>query len=476
MHVNNIIFVSVDSLRQDKCYGISKNSFIPNLEKLIKNGTFFTQTIASAPKTIPSLSSIFSGLYPFESTVQDNDLFNLNPNLDTFVSELEKAGFISHAIIPDSLQHTNITKQFSNTTFFNSFASLYDENLGEKIIQIINNLSSTKPWFLFIHLQDLHGNAVFHLEDAPTEFDAERFGKNPYEKMLSAMDPWLGKIFDCIDFDKTLCVLASDHGSIAADFNQEMADFCLENSELKTIEPGLVFKSTDKIVKKFPKKLASIKKTLSKKYTSNKKNTIKKRMDDQLEKIENFNLSKYQKRLLKMTTLYPRDCYDESFRPALLFVGAKIPSGRIISNQTRLLDIFPTLFEILNIETKIQYRGRSLFPEFNNKSNLDSTIMIDSASSKSESNTSDTIGIRTKKFKYFRDRLDETKNVHLYDLELDPHEENNIFESNPKIIKQMENELYRINNDKNFSYNQINEISESDAQNAKELLKDLGYV
>ena len=110
MHVNNIIFVSVDSLRQDKCYGISKNSFIPNLEKLIKNGTFFTQTIASAPKTIPSLSSIFSGLYPFESTVQDNDLFNLNPNLDTFVSELEKAGFISHAIIPDSLQHTNKQK------------------------------------------------------------------------------------------------------------------------------------------------------------------------------------------------------------------------------------------------------------------------------------------------------------------------------------------------------------------------------
>lgn len=476
MHMNNIIIISIDSLRQDKCHGISKNSFIPNLEKLIENGTFFTQTIASAPKTIPSLSSIFSGLYPFESTVQDNDLLNLNPNLDTFVSELEKSGFTSHAIIPDSLQHTNITKQFSHITFFNSFASLYDENLGEKIIQIIKNLPSTNPWFLFIHLQDLHGNAVFHLGDGPIEFDAERFGKNPYEKMLSAMDPWLGKIFDCIDFDKTLCVLTADHGSIVADFNQEMADFCFKNSELKTIELGLAFKSTNKIIKKFPKKFVTIKKTLSKKYTDNKKNTIKKRMDIQLEKIENFNLSKYQKRLLKMTTLHPRDCYDESFRPALLFVGTEIPSGKIISNQTGLLDIFPTLFEILNIETKIQYRGRSLFSEFNNKSNIDSTIMIDGASSKSESNISDTIGIRTKKFKYFRDRFNETKNVHLYDLELDPHEENNIFESNPEIIKQMENELYQINNDKNFSYKHVNEINEREARNAKELLKDLGYV
>lgn len=474
--MNNIVIISIDSLRQDKCHGISKNSFIPNLEKLIENGTFFTQTIASAPKTIPSLSSIFSGLHPFESTVQDNDLFNLNPNLDTFVSELEKFGFTSHAIIPDSLKHTNITKQFSNNTFFNSFASLYDENLGSKIIEIIKNLSSTKPWFLFIHLQDLHGNAVFHLGDGPTEFNDERFGKNPYEKMLSAMDPWLGKIFDCIDFNKTLCVLTSDHGSIAADFNQEMVDFCLENSELKTIEPGLVFKSTNKVVKKLPKKLHSVKKILSKKYKENKKNTITKRMDNQLEKIENFNLSKYQKRLLKMTTLHPRDCYDESFRPALLFVGTKIPSGKIVSTQTGLLDIFPTLFEILNIETKIQYRGTSLFPEFNNESNFDSTIMIDGASSKSESNISDTIGIRTKNFKYFRDRSNETKNVHLYDLELDPHEENNIFESNPKVIKQMENKLYEINNDKNFSYNHINEITEKEAQNAKELLKDLGYV
>ena len=474
--MNNILFISIDSLRQDKCHGTSKKSLIPNLEKLISKGTFFTQTISSAPKTIPSLSSIFSGLHPFESTVQDNDLFNLNPNLDTFVDELSKSGFSTHAIIPDSLKHTNIPKKFSDAVFFNSFASLYDENLGSKIIQIIKNLSSEKPWFLFIHLQDLHGNAVFHLDDGPKEFNNERFGKNPYEKMLSAMDPWLGKFFDCIDFDKTLCVVTSDHGSIAADFNQEMADFCLENSELKTIQPGLGFKSTNKIIKKLPKQLSSIRKGLSKTYTNNKENTIKKRMNAQLEQIENFTLSKYQKRLLKMTTLFPRDCYDESFRPALLFVGSQIPSGKIISNQTGLIDIFPTIFEILNIDTKIQYRGRSLYPAFNGELNFDSSIVIDGASSKSESEISDTIGIRTKKFKYFRDRFIETKNVHLYNLELDPYEEHNISESNPQIIEQMENKLHQINNEKDFSYNNINKISENEAQNAKELLKDLGYV
>ena len=40
----------------------------------------------------------------------------------------------------------------------------------------------------------------------------------------------------------------------------------------------------------------------------------------------------------------------------------------------------------------------------------------------------------------------------------------------------MENKLHQINKEKDFSYNNINKISENEAQNAKELLKDLGYI
>ena len=69
--------------------------------------------------------------------------------------------------------------------------------------------------------------------------------------------------------------------------------------------------------------------------------------------------------------------------------------------------------------------------------------MLDGASSESESKISNTIGIRTSKYKYFRDRFDDSKNIHLFDIENDPLEEINIFENNQTIVNSMELELQK---------------------------------
>ena len=103
----NILYLSIDSLRQDKCLGKSKTSVTPNLDKLIQNGTFFNQIVSTAPVSMPSLSSVFTGLYPFECTTVDDmrgqkgNLFNLNQNLPTFSDDLSKSGYHTYAIIPE---------------------------------------------------------------------------------------------------------------------------------------------------------------------------------------------------------------------------------------------------------------------------------------------------------------------------------------------------------------------------------------
>ena len=192
----NILFLVIDSLRQDKCVGENKSSKTPNLDKLINNGVFFRETISPASITIPSLSSIFTGKYPFECTTLDNDLFNLKTNSHTFIHELANFGYTTHAIIPDAFLHTNIPCLFSKYEFFNSFSTLYDENLGERIVNKIKNLSKEQPWFLYVHLEDLHGNAIFHLSD--NDKINSYSGNNQYDKMLSALDFWLGKISDTL--------------------------------------------------------------------------------------------------------------------------------------------------------------------------------------------------------------------------------------------------------------------------------------
>ena len=472
---SNIFFLVIDSLRQDKCLGKSNSSATPNLDKLIQNGTFFNQTISTAPITVPSLSSIFTGLYPFECMTVDNNLYNLNQNLPIFSDDLIKSGYNTYAIIPEALKHTNISKLFTNIEFFNSFATLYDENLGSKIIKTLKQ-DVKSPWFLFVHLVDLHGNALFNLRNNFKKSEENYTGTNQYEKMLSAIDPWLGKIFQCINLKNTICVITSDHGSTFADFTNEMFNFHLENDRLREFEPGFSFNVAHKITTKFPKKLTPLRKKLASIYTKHRNDKVKKKLEPRLDLVENIDLSTYQKRLLKKSILYPCDCFDENFRPALIFLGPDIPSGKIISEQSSSIDLFPTILDLIKIPTKINHRGKSLVPLLTNTKTEPRVLMIDSASSESEAQYSNTIGLRTKQYKYFRDRFSEGKNVHLYDLVNDPLEEHNIYQKNLHIIAQMESELKKIHNNKDFSFKKTQNLSDVEIQNAKKLLKDLGYV
>ena len=472
----NIFCLSIDSLRQDKCLGKSKTSVTPNLDKLIQNGTFFNQIVSTAPVSMPSLSSIFTGLYPFECTTVDDmrgqkgNLFNLNQNLPTFSDDLSKSGYHTYAIIPEVLRYTNFSKLFANVEFFNSFVTLYDENLGNKILKTLRQ-DVKSPWFLFAHIADLHGGylQVMHEEDYA--------GINQYDKMLSAIDPWLGKIFQCIDLENTICVITSDHGSILSDFTNEMFNFSLENDRLRELEPGIGFNSAHKLVTNFPKKLTPLRKKMAKIYTKYRNDKVKKKLEPRLDLAENLNLSPYQKRLLKKDHFVnPSDCFDEGLRSALILLGPNLPSGKIISTQISSIDLFPTILDLIKIPTKINHHGKSLVPLFSNTKNDERVVMIDSGSDGSQEQYSNTIGLRTKQYKYFRDRLSKSKNVHLYDLENDPFELSNISEQNPDIIENLEHEFLQINPTGNFAFKKTQEFSDEEAEKIEKDLKKLGYI
>ena len=81
----NILFILIDGLRSDRCYGKHKTSITPNIDSLITNGVYFEQAICSAPVTSPSMSSILTGLYPFESVILDNGIFMMNLEKENYV-------------------------------------------------------------------------------------------------------------------------------------------------------------------------------------------------------------------------------------------------------------------------------------------------------------------------------------------------------------------------------------------------------
>ena len=61
----NIFYFNLDSIRSDKFIGKTKTSITPNLDKLIKNGTYFSQCISCTDGTILALNAMLSGIFPF---------------------------------------------------------------------------------------------------------------------------------------------------------------------------------------------------------------------------------------------------------------------------------------------------------------------------------------------------------------------------------------------------------------------------
>lgn len=472
----NILFILMDSFNHNSCIGKNKSSITPNLDALIRRGTYFSQAVTCAPITVPSISSIFTAQYPFESTTLDNNLFNLSLDVPNFIDKLSDVGYSTYAVLPGGISHTNIPKKFSDGIYYyKSFATLYD-GIGNEIVNNLNSKSMKTPWFYYIELQDLHGHAEFVLSNGPSEFKNKKYGKNQYERMVSMVDIWLGKIVNCINFDNTIVVITADHGSAFAEYTTKLEQYEQHTNKIRSHNPSLVYKSAHKIITKFPKSLNPLRKKLSEIYTDNKNTHLQDKLKLELHEIDKLELNPYEKRLMQNSVIRVPQPFDEHFRIPLIFSGEVILKNKVIHQQVRSVDIFPTLFEILNLPKIEKTRGQSLLSIMQDQAINESIAYLDSAALRKESKYKDTIGVRTSNFKYFRDRTDEKKDIHLFDLHNDPLEENNICEVRTDVVAEMELQLATIQNNKNFSFKKTKVLTDDEVQKAKDILKTLGYI
>ena len=294
--------------------------------------------------------------------------------------------------------------------------------------------------------------------------------------MVSAFDVWIGKIIENLDFNNTLLIITADHGSSFALYSQKIEDYEKHTDDIRKHESGLAYKSAHKIITKLPGKLNPIRKKLSEAYTDNKLKNLKQKLEKELSEIENLDLSPYEKRLMHDSIFHTPQPFDEHFRIPLLFVGNGVPKNKKIKQQVRSIDIFPTIFELLKLKNLLDVTGQSLLNLFHDKKLEEFPTYLDSAALRKESQYMDTIGIRTPNLKYFRDRNEIEKNASMFDLKTDTSEENNIILNNRELVIKMENILKSIKSDKNFKFKKIQNLSDDEVKNAKDLLKDLGYV
>ena len=437
----NIIFLVIDSFRSDRFYGKEKSSFTPTLDKLKDNGTYFAQNISSADGTILSLNTIFNGLFPSVTGTRQIKLLLKNPN---YLSSLIDEGYSIYSVVPKLTEFSPLLNISSNGYSYEAgppSESLFD-GIGKKILEILNSPMKS-PWFFYIHLEDLHWPLI-----VPQEFRDKKFGKDKYDQIVSSIDHYLKKFLDTLNLEETLIIITSDHG----------CPIPFDGRDVTSFEPdlGLGLKLGKKIMPKF-----------SHKFGSSIFNKIREIVKNKRLQVVNENLSEYEKR--SRLPPFVKSLFDEAVRTPLLFSGYNLKS-LIIKKQTRSIDIFPTIFNLLGFNHSGKIQGKSLLSLIQGNDSEENPCYIHTIPYEQLSDD-DQLGIRTSKYKYFRHARNPSLNVHLYDLTHDTLENKNIYHENLEKIREMEEIIAKFSN-----FTNDHDLDDEEEAKIRAELKKLGYL
>ena len=156
MEKPNIIFLVIDGLREDRFFGKNKTANTPTIDGLIQNSSYFSQTVSPADGTTLSLNGIFNGVYPYKTGIRQKKI-SLKKN--NFLRKLKENNYKFYSVIPKFTSLTPLSEEsINNDVWFDPgppTESISGE-LGNRIIQMVENKKMDTPWIFYIHIFDLH--------------------------------------------------------------------------------------------------------------------------------------------------------------------------------------------------------------------------------------------------------------------------------------------------------------------------------
>jgi arylsulfatase A-like enzyme/tetratricopeptide (TPR) repeat protein len=235
----NVLLVTIDTLRADVMSSYGGPAKTPNLDRLASHGVRFTDAHASAVVTLVSHASILTGKYPYQTGIRDNAGFRLAPNSATIATRLKQQGFATGAFIGAF----PLTKRFGLTPGFDEYddqiaevRGAVDFALPERRADVVVNRAlawigaqNANKFFAWVHVFDPHAPYA-----APEQWAAQYPGA-PYQAEVAWTDSALGPLFDRLAMlpRKTLVIVTADHGEGLGDHGEMTHGLFAYESTLK---------------------------------------------------------------------------------------------------------------------------------------------------------------------------------------------------------------------------------------------------
>jgi choline-sulfatase len=220
----DVLLVTLDTTRADRlgCYGYA-SAKTRHLDRLAAEGTRFETAIATAPITLPSHSSILTGLYPFEHGVRNNGNFYLAPRFETLATRLKSRGYRTGAFVSSFILDRRYGLDRGFDVYddrmegeYKQVVTLQAERRGDRTALALDRWIDERakepeaPFFAWLHLYDPHEPY------SPPHPFRDLFASDPYEGEIAFVDAIVASVLDRLRgaglLDRTLVVVTGDHG------------------------------------------------------------------------------------------------------------------------------------------------------------------------------------------------------------------------------------------------------------------------
>jgi arylsulfatase A-like enzyme len=420
----NLILLTIDCLRADRlsCLGYSKKT-TPNLDDLASGGALFTQAISVGPGTPTSFKAMFTSIYPL---MYGGQLY-ITSSRTTLAQVLKEHGYHTAAFHSNPWLSPYFGYHKGFDTFDDSYQKRHHQGLLSKPRELARRIigSGRLYEFLFPIYQTLMRGAYYTEADVISRKAISWLHDNPTNFFL-----WI-HYMDCHEPYLPL-----------SKFVSPLKKYNIVNLDRKALSsPDLLSPAVvNERINTYDSKITYVDGMIGSLLRMLEGSNI---LDDTFVIVA----ADHGQQFLEHGHYgHGHYLYDELTHVPLIINGPGL-EGQVISQQVSLLDLAPTILDMLNIEKPRAFLGNSLLPLMQGNrpkaGNSEAMSEADTVRRLTEARVGTSprlyakhrrISLRTGKWKYI---YTEGEQDELYCLEDDPKETQNIIDIKPEIATEL---------------------------------------